>query len=70
MRACLKLFPNDENKEKGSIYTIDMAQQADLLAAGSTDAVVRIFDMRQGKKIMKLKVSPELLQVHYPLGDC
>lgn len=57
MIETLQLFPNDESKEKGSIYSLDMAHQVDLLAAGSTDAVVRIFDLRQGRKIMKLKVT-------------
>ncbi|GMH42614.1 hypothetical protein BSKO_10533 [Bryopsis sp. KO-2023] len=55
MRERLKLFPNDENKDKGSIYALNMNEQGGLLAAGSTDAVIRIFDMKQGKKIMKLK---------------
>jgi len=33
-----------------------MDDEAKVIAAGSTNAVIRLFDVRQGTKIMKLKV--------------
>jgi len=54
-RAARKLFPSDEAAEKGSVYALVMDPEARVIAAGSTDAVIRLFDVREATKIMKLK---------------
>ena len=37
-----------------------MSGDARTIAAGARDAVIRLFDIRKGEKIMKLKVSCEI----------
>ena len=56
MMTMLKLFPHDVNKEKGSMYAVAMNAGGSLVAAGSSDDITRIFDVRSGQKVMKLKV--------------
>jgi len=55
-RSTRRLFPSDEGADKGSVYSLVMDDEAKVIAAGSTNAVIRLFDVRQGTKIMKLKV--------------
>ncbi|CAD7699133.1 unnamed protein product [Ostreobium quekettii] len=55
MMTSVKLFPHDTNKEKGSMYAVALSATGKLVAAGSSDDITRIFDVREGKKVMKLK---------------
>lgn len=47
---------------KGSIYALSMKEDGSLIAAGGTDAVVRLFDPRSGRKVMKLKGHTDIIR--------
>eukprot|EP00210_Caulerpa_lentillifera_P009268 g8833.t1 len=50
-----KMFPTTDSGDKGSVYSLTMDRFGKMIAAGSTDAVIRLFDIRTGTKAMKLK---------------